>query len=192
MTEEKEYPALLKLVIAGDVGVGKTSLCMSFAGDANAFLPSVDFFAKKITVNGREVKLQIWDNPGQNQSSISRSPRRYAGVYAVLLVYDVTSKESFEHIRLLDQEVDRQNKGLSKSVKKVLIGNKIDLTDLKVVEASTGQCLAEELGMTFFECSTKSHEIVLGVFTEIARQFIIDAACDPIMLDTSSPKERCW
>ena len=95
------YNYLLKYIIIGDSSVGKSCLMQSFLEQSirSKHEPTVgvEFGAKVIEVNGEKVKLQIWDTAGsENYRSITRSYYRAAA--AAILVYDITRRQSFEHL----------------------------------------------------------------------------------------------
>ncbi len=92
---------LIKLLLIGDTGVGKTSLLLRFADDRFSFdhIPTIgiDFKIKTIEIEGRLCKLQLWDTAGQERFRTITSAY-YRGASGVLVVYDVTDKNSFATI----------------------------------------------------------------------------------------------
>eukprot|EP01129_Flabellula_baltica_P005503 TRINITY_DN19_c1_g1_i1.p1 TRINITY_DN19_c1_g1~~TRINITY_DN19_c1_g1_i1.p1 ORF type:complete len:202 (+),score=46.52 TRINITY_DN19_c1_g1_i1:48-653(+) len=159
---------LFKILVIGDSSVGKSSLLLRFAdGDFNSnFLSTigVDFKLKTIEVGNSPVKLQIWDTAGQERfRNITRS--YYRGAHGIMLVYDVTNEESFANIDYWLKEVD---KFASPNVHKILVGNKNDLVDERVVSEEDGRQLAASMDIKFLETSAKEATNVNEAFTQMA------------------------
>ena len=146
------YDYLYRLVLIGDSGVGKTALLLRYSDNLfNASFIStigIDFRIKTIEVKGKRIKLQIWDTAGQEQfHSVATS--YYRNAHGIILLYDITSAESFIHVT---KWVNSISKNAPTGVKQLLIGNKCDMEDnRRVIERDRGQALAEELDMPFLE-----------------------------------------
>jgi Ras-related protein Rab-8A len=168
------YDVLIKLLMIGDSGVGKSCLLLRFSDDS--FTPTfittigIDFKIKTIDLNGKRVKLQIWDTAGQERFR-TITTAYYRGANGILLVYDVTDENSFLNIRNWMKSIDQH---AADSVKRILIGNKADMVNERVIETVRGQALADEYGIKFFECSAKTDQNVTEAFMEIARQSMAD------------------
>jgi len=123
---KRDYDHLFKLVLIGDSGVGKSCLLLRFADDkfTNSYITTigVDFRFKTIPVNNKTIKLQIWDTAGQERFRTITSAY-YRGADGIIIVYDVTDRESFNHI---EEWVAEVNKYASTTTCKLLIGNKCD------------------------------------------------------------------
>ena len=164
MTEGQEYDYLFKLLLIGNSGVGKSSLLFRFSENIweKEFIPTigVDFVSsiihfnskniqklKSLEVDGKKVKLQIWDTAGQERfKNIQAS--YYKGANGVLVVYDITNRESFEHLNSWLIEIEKNG---NKNVYKLLIGNKADLEENRDIKKEEGQEFASINGMEFFE-----------------------------------------
>lgn len=110
------------------------------------------FGARMVTINDRQIKLQIWDTAGQESfRSITRS--YYRGAAGALLVYDITRRETFNHLARWLEEA-RQNANSNMVV--MLIGNKADLEHRRAVSTKEGQQFALENGLVFLETSAKT------------------------------------
>lgn len=136
------YAYLFKYIIIGDTGVGKSCLLLQFTD--KRFRPDhdltigVEFGARMVDVDKKQIKLQIWDTAGQESfRSITRS--YYRGAAGALLVYDVTRRETFNHLSRWLEET-RYNANPEMTI--MLIGNKIDLEDKRVVSYEEGQAFA--------------------------------------------------
>eukprot|EP00826_Nyctotherus_ovalis_P030927 TRINITY_DN2469_c0_g1_i12.p1 TRINITY_DN2469_c0_g1~~TRINITY_DN2469_c0_g1_i12.p1 ORF type:complete len:181 (-),score=36.89 TRINITY_DN2469_c0_g1_i12:144-611(-) len=143
------YDYLVKLIIIGDSGVGKTCLLTRFA--ENKFTAShistigIDFLIKMLRVDDVTIKLQIWDTAGQDRFR-TITQNYYKNAVGVILVYDCTSETSFNNIRSWMKQLESH---ANHDVIKVLVGNKYDSPDIKV-DAARGKALAEEFGIEFF------------------------------------------
>ena len=130
----KGYDYLFKLLLTGDVGVGKTSLLLRFADDNfnTCLLPTIgiDFKIKTIKLDGKVIKLQIWDTAGGERFCVI-TPAYYRGANGIIIVYDVTDQRSFDHV---EHWLADSDKHASSNVHKLLIGNKCDLACKKVVD----------------------------------------------------------
>uniref|UniRef100_A0A452XJM9 GTP-binding protein n=1 Tax=Aegilops tauschii subsp. strangulata TaxID=200361 RepID=A0A452XJM9_AEGTS len=129
-----EYDYLFKLLLIGDSSVGKSCLLLRFADDAyvDTYISTigVDFKIRTVELDGKSVKLQIWDTAGQERFRTITSSY-YRGAHGIIIVYDVTDRESFNNVKQWLSEIDRY---ASDSVCKLLVGNKCDLVDSKVVD----------------------------------------------------------
>lgn len=159
-----------KLLMIGDSGVGKTCLLLRYANDS--FSPTfittigIDFKIKNIEIDEKRIKLQIWDTAGQERfRTITTS--YFRGAQGILLIYDVTDRRSFESIRNWISQIQQH---ADVHVNKILVGNKCDMLDEKVVSTEEGQKLAKEFGIDFWEASAKNDINVEQSFISIARQ----------------------
>lgn len=165
-----EYDYLFKLLLIGDSGVGKSCLLLRFADDT--YTPDyistigVDFKIRTIELDGKTIKLQIWDTAGQERFRTITSSY-YRGAHGIIIVYDVTDQESFNNVKSWLQEIDRYATG---GVMKLLVGNKADLSEKKVVEYTAAQEFAEALEIPFLETSALSSTNVEQAFYTMTRQ----------------------
>jgi len=164
------YAYLFKYFIIGDTGVGKSCLLLQFTD--KRFQPvhdltiGVDFGARMITIDNRQIKLQIWDTAGQESfRSITRS--YYRGAAGALLVYDITRRETFNHLTRWLEEA-RQNANQSMVI--MLIGNKSDLDHRRQVTKEEGEQFAKEHGLIFLETSAKTAANVEEAFINTAQK----------------------
>ena len=171
MSTKRDYDHLFKLVLIGDTGVGKSCLLLRFADDAftESYISTigVDFRFRTVKVDGKTVKLQIWDTAGQERFRTITSAY-YRGADGIIMVYDVTSTESFEHVSDWLSEVNRYaNEGTCK----LLVGNKSDMDD-KVVTSEDARAYADSLGIPFLETSAKNASNVEEAFLTMAAELI--------------------
>lgn len=166
---------IFKVIVLGDSNVGKTCLTIRFCGGEFPQKPEatigVDFRDKDMTIEGESIKLQLWDTAGQERFRKSMVQHYYRNVHAVIFVYDVTKLSSFENLPTWVDECDRHS--LSSNIPRVLVGNKCDITERKVVSTNMGQKFAEHNDMPFFETSAKSGEVgesVNNIFLYVAKK----------------------
>jgi small GTP-binding protein len=166
---DNTYEAIFKVVIFGDAGCGKTTLRKRFM--TNQFISSsqhtigVDFETKLLEIDGKEVKLLIWDFGGEERFRFL-FPSYIYGAMGGILMYDITNSSSFSHtidwltiIRHAKQRFPI-----------ILLGAKMDLNDFREVSYEEGYELANTMDLNEFnECSSKTGENVHGSFVNLAR-----------------------
>jgi len=153
-----------KIIFVGDAGVGKTTIISRLMDNPfnDEYEPSigVDFMSKNIKYHGQNIKLQIWDTAGQEKYK-GLIPSYVRNSSIVFLVYDISSKTSFENIpNWLNFIRTIENTSL------VLCGNKIDLENREVKEEE-GEELAKKEGISFFEVSAKTDENIKNMFYSV-------------------------
>lgn len=165
-----EYDYLLKILIIGDSGVGKSALLTRFVDQhySEQYISTigVDFKIRTIKIDEKIVKLQIWDTAGQERFKAIISSY-YRGAHGVLIVYNVTDRESFNNVRKWLNEV---NQSLEAQVPILLVGTKNDLQNHRMVSLEEGQKLADSLGIKLIETSAKSNINIEESFYELAQQ----------------------
>eukprot|EP00916_Digyalum_oweni_P007253 GHVL01012261.1.p2 GENE.GHVL01012261.1~~GHVL01012261.1.p2 ORF type:complete len:151 (-),score=23.68 GHVL01012261.1:852-1304(-) len=117
-------------------------------------------------MEGKTIKLQIWDTAGQERFRTITSSY-YRGAHGIIIVYDVTDKESFQNVKNWIHEIDKYAMG---NVNKLLVGNKSDFSTRKVVSYDEGKELADSLGIRFLETSAKSAHNVEQAFQTMASE----------------------
>jgi len=169
MNEGGSYDYLIKLLLIGDSGVGKSCLLLRFSEDS--FTPSfittigIDFKIRTVDIDGKKIKLQIWDTAGQERFR-TITTAYYRGAMGILLVYDVTEEKSFLSIRNWIANVDQF---AQEGVNRILIGNKSDMSSKRTVDYAAGKALADEYGIRFLETSAKNSTNVDEAFISLAR-----------------------
>ncbi|KAM9426551.1 ras-related protein Rab-26-like [Pholidichthys leucotaenia] len=174
------YDVAFKVMLVGDSGVGKTCLLVRFKDGAflaGSFISTVgiDFRNKVMNVDAVKVKLQIWDTAGQERFR-SVTHAYYRDAHALLLLYDVTNKASFDNIRAWLTEIHEY---AQQDVVVMLLGNKADATHDRAVKREEGDKLAKEFGVPFMETSAKSGLNVDLAFTAVARELKHRTMKDP-------------
>ncbi|KAI1232963.1 hypothetical protein IHE44_0006150 [Lamprotornis superbus] len=144
-------------------GVGKSSLLLRFADNtfSGSYITTigVDFKIRTVEINGEKVKLQIWDTAGQERFRTITSTY-YRGTHGVIVVYDVTSAESFVNVKRWLHEINQN----CDDVCRILVGNKNDDPDRKVVETEDAYKFAGQMEIQLFETSAKENINVEEMF----------------------------
>ncbi|CAM1301691.1 Uncharacterised protein g3044 [Pycnogonum litorale] len=164
-----DFAATYKILVLGDSNVGKTCIVHRFCDerfyDTYISTIGIDFKQKIINLDGTPIKLQIWDTAGQERFR-TLTTAYYRGAMGILLMYDVTSFDSFNHLSYWLQNIEEN---ASPDVVKVLAGNKCDAESKRSLEPDKGQKLAESFEMPFFECSCKNNINIQDAFVTLAR-----------------------
>jgi len=156
LNQIKNQNLVFKYILIGPSAVGKS--CLLYQLTEKQFMKKhditigVEFGCLLTTIEGTVVKLQIWDTSGQQSfRSITRS--YYRGAQGILLVYDVTRKDSFAYLKSWLEEIDQN---ADENVTIILVGNKCDLADKRQVSEQEGRAFAEENKILFLEASAKT------------------------------------
>jgi small GTP-binding protein len=175
----KEIPSgiyQIKTVFLGAAGVGKSSIALRFVRED--FFPAVEgtigaaFMTKSVPLNANTtLKFEIWDTAGQERYN-SLAPMYYRGAHVGIVVYDITSKPSFERAKKwLDEVMEEEGRN---GMVIVLVGNKVDLSTQREIPTEDGKRFADSKGVYFNEVSAKGNVQVTELFAEIARRIPFD------------------
>lgn len=187
--EQKGHDVLFKFIIIGDSDSGKSCLLRyllekKFKKSSHTqHTVGVEFGSKIVSVSGKQVKLQIWDTAGQERfRSVTRS--YYRGAIGCLLVYDITSRDSYNH--LVGWLSDART--LSRSdVTVVVVGNKLDLNAQREVTLLEASRFAQENDLMFMETSALTGECVEQVFLKCAASILNKIDTGAISADSLDP-----
>ena len=171
-SSDNSYELIFKVLLLGNSNVGKSSLFLRFVDDIwnDTFVPTigVDFKIKTFELDNKKIKMQIWDTAGQERfKNIIAS--YYRGAHGILLIYDVTDKDSFKNLQNWLIEIE---KNANKNVLKVLIGNKSDLEEKRVITINEGKEFADTYGLKFIETSAKKNRNVNEAFETLGREIM--------------------
>jgi Ras-related protein Rab-7A len=165
MSSQKKQ--LLKVIILGDSGVGKTCLLNQYVSKKwdTRYKATIgaDFMTKDIEINGQDVTFQLWDTAGQERFQ-SLGAAFYRGADAFVLVFDVTASESFQHISGWKEEFIMQ----AGAKPCVLLGNKCDLDTKRTVPERTAKQWCQQDNVPYYETSAKDNTNVTEAFKHIA------------------------
>ena len=166
------YDPVLKIILVGEMGVGKTTLLTQFAeckvGPDRISTVQVDFRERSIKVQGNHMKLEIWDTVGHEKHR-RLTNNFYRGSQGALIVYDITRKESFDTLNLWLQSLDEV---LGEDLPKILIGNKKDLALNRVIDQYEGEEFAKRLGIPFLETSALKLDDVEKAFVMLVNEYL--------------------
>ena len=185
-----------KLVILGEVAVGKSSIAQRFVNGkfTNLHNPTVGalFLTKKIQVNDKCIKYDIWDTAGQERYH-SLTPMYYKNARAAVVVFDVTSSSSFERAQKWMTELFEK---ATPGIVIALCGNKIDLENRQVSKEEAEE-YANKVGCLYMEVSAKTNENIDELFNQIGSRLPMIEEEKPIVLvdDNNENKEnekRCY
>lgn len=163
---------LFKYVLIGDTNVGKSCLLSRFSDNYYSKLSmstiGVDFKVKVIEIDNMLVKMQIYDTAGQCRfRTITNSYYRFAN--GVIIVFDITNRESFNNIKKWLDDVDKL---APLGVVKILVGTKSDLDHERKVSKYEIQLLANELDIKYIETSAKDNNNIEYVFYALSKKII--------------------
>lgn len=162
-----------KVVIIGDAFVGKTSIinCLinGSISETKPTIGSQHHNYKFINDNKKETILDIWDTAGQERFR-SIIPMYYKGAKAIIVVFDVTNKDSFEGAKKWIEEIEENNK----SCFIFLVGNKIDIIANRSISEDIINDYCNLKSIQFFECSAKENLNVENIFQTVGNQIPID------------------
>lgn len=159
---------IAKVLIIGDSAVGKTSLLLrycdgKFTGTTVSTI-GVDYKIKTFEIDGKRLKLKIWDTAGQEKfRNITES--YYKGSAGVILTYACNDRKSFENVGSWVKQITARS---GDKICKILVASKCDTKD-RVVTLEEGQQLADSYGIKFFETSAKEDLNVKELFSTMAK-----------------------
>ena len=170
---------VLKLILLGDPGTGKTSLIQRYVHGkfkhSYQVTIGLDVSSKDITLNGEEIRLSINDIGGQERFITIRH-LFYPGAHLAMLVYDCTRPKSLENLSntwLKELEQYNPPKKGAPVIQKVLVGNKIDLTDLRSIDKEEGDKAAKKMGCNaHILASAKENKNVDLAFNDLTQAFL--------------------
>ncbi|CAO2594698.1 Ras-related protein Rab-18 [Lemmus lemmus] len=182
---DEDVLTTLKILIIGESGVGKSSLLLRFTDDTfdpelaatialnliiscRLVLLGVDFKVKTISVDGNKAKLAIWDTAGQERFR-TLTPSYYRGAQGVILVYDVTRRDTF--VKLDNWLNELETYCTRNDIVNMLVGNKIDKEN-REVDRNEGLKFARKHSMLFIEASAKTCDGVQCAFEELVEKII--------------------
>ena len=164
----------IKIIVVGDSGVGKTNLINRFATDKfdtnSKATIGVEFVYKTLKIGKEVIKVEVWDTAGQERyRSITSS--YYKGARGAIIVYDITNDDSFHNVESWMNEVVKKGK---KDIQFLLLGNKSDLVNDRLVSEEKGIEKARELNMRLFEASALDKTNVNEAFNYLIKEIYLD------------------
>ena len=165
--DDTDYKLLFKLIIVGESCVGKSNIIVRYTeGEFKNIIGNtlgVELYNKYINIKDKYSKLQIYDTAGQERYH-SIVSNYFRGSHGCFIVYDITNQESFDKIEFWYQSVKQK---ASNDVSIILVGNKCDLEEQRVITKEKGEEKAKELNIPFFETSALSDININEIFREL-------------------------
>ena len=173
-----EYDYLFKLIIVGDTNVGKTNIMSKYIKDqfniTSKSTIGVEFGTKILEIDNKKVKAQIWDTAGQERYK-SITSAYYKGAKGAFIVYDITNKSTFESV---DKWIKDLNSYGDKNLTMLLIGNKSDLEDKRIINKEEGEEKAKSFELGFIETSAYNGDNIDQAFDimlkEVLKRYIVE------------------
>ncbi len=171
----QDYDYLFKVLLLGDSDVGKSSLILRYTEETfNSKLVNsigVDFKMKKKEIDGKVIKVQIWDTAGHERfRSITYS--YYRGANAIIIVFDLSDKKSFISITEWLKQIEKHAK---ENVFKFLVGNKSDLVEERKVTYEEAKQYADEHELPYIETSAKEGININELFDSSIKSFLTNS-----------------
>lgn len=179
--ERMDYDYLFKILMVGDMGVGKTNILVRYVDDLfdNGYMSTigVDFKIKTVTVDNKVIKLQIWDTAGHERFRTVTSAY-YRGAHAVLIVFSVTDITSFRNLHFWFHDIKEKNNsgphlGLP-NLSYLLVGNKTDLDWNREVSTAQALEIAQQYSVPYIETSAKKNTNIEDAFANLIRRLMLD------------------
>ena len=168
------YDEIIQLIMVGEIGVGKTSLIRRYTN--NIFNTNhletigIEFFNKEERINDQIIQIKLWDTAGQ-EIFHSLTKNFYRKADGIIIVYDITNKESFERIQDWVKSV-YDNTDTYKEIQMIIVGNKIDLEERREVSKEEGLKIGKYFEIDFFEASAKNAEGVRNFMIKIIEDIL--------------------
>ena len=182
MSDIGEYEMMVKIILIGDAGVGKTNIMSKYL--KNQFMENskstvgVEFGSKVFNHEGHKIKAQIWDTAGQEKYK-SLISAYFKGSKGAFIVYDITKKDTFASVEKWVNEL-KLNSDPKAAV--IIIGNKNDLEDKREVSKEQGEEKSKSFGCAFLETSALSGDNIDKAFSlmikEIFEKYNTDSSGD--------------
>lgn len=176
MTNPQDCDFMFKVLVVGDSGCGKSSITIRLSEDVfftdYASTIAIDFRMHLMRYKGFVARLNVWDTAGQERfSSVTAS--FYRGANGVLLCFDITNRQSFEHC---SNWLDRIKMQAMPGVPIILVGCKLDEARNRAVNENEAAAWARSHGMGYLETSAKTKDNVIAAFESITERMIEDAS----------------
>jgi len=168
---EAEFAYNFKIVVCGDPGVGKTSTILRFTDDAftRTYIPTlgVNISEKNIELNKIKIKLILWDIAGQIKFEAMRR-HFYKGAEAVILIFDLTNRKSFENILNWHKDIRKNIVPFKDGLIGFILGNKEDLINERIINIEESLSIARELNLEYIETSALTGKNVEDIFFKLS------------------------
>ena len=192
---DNSYDHLIKILLIGESGVGKTCILQRFnRGDFlvnHLTTIAIDFKMKIYEVKNKKLKMQIWDTAGQERFN-TLTKGFFKSAHGIMIVYSITDEKSFQQI---GKWMNQIKENAPPDVKILLVGNKSDLKQERVVSYEAGEDCAQRNNVPFFETSAFNGENINKVFEQLGSDILetLDTTekYDPLGLPSKKKKKCC-
>ncbi|KAL4488853.1 hypothetical protein ABPG72_016506 [Tetrahymena utriculariae] len=177
---------MLKLVLVGDQKVGKLSLNQRYSLNAepgsNAINYPLDYYSRNISIGHKDIEIQTW-HYNHEVSRYIQQAFIYRKAQGIIICYAIDDRQSFESVQKWIEQIKQYSR---EDIEIILIGTKCDLQDQRQVSYKEGQQLADQLGVIFFETSSKKDINVKESFNVIINNIINNKDLQKEILNSSS------
>ena len=158
--DKKDFELIIKILIVGGVGVGKSNFVYRYADDkfssSNYASTGFDSKVKLLNYGDKKILVQLWDSVGQTiYQSITRN--LINRVHGIIILYDITNKKSFENVENWIKTIEEENKKIIYEI----VGNKCDLNESREVDINEGKKIAQKYGVDYYETSAKMDKNII-------------------------------
>ena len=168
-----DYDKTCQILLLGDTQVGKTCLINRYTNgvfkEEYTSTVGIDFYTKPEEINNKTVQVKIWDTVGQERFR-ALTPSFLRNAEGVVIVFDVTSQDSFDNVKGWINSI-KSNLG-EKIIPIIIVGNKIDMENMREISKEDGNKTASENGFKYFETSAKTGKGVDEAFKELVNQIL--------------------
>lgn len=168
-----DYDKTCQILLLGDMAVGKTCLINRYTNGVfkEEYISTVgfDYYTKQEEINNKTVQVKIWDTVGQERFR-ALTPSFLRNAEGVVIVFDVTSQDSFDNVKGWINSI-KSNLG-EKIIPIIIVGNKIDMENMREISKEDGKKIASENDFKYFETSAKTGIGVDEAIKEIVNQIL--------------------
>ena len=172
------YDKTCQILLIGDSSVGKTSLIQRYANGIfkEEYLATVglDYYTKQEMINDITVLVKLWDTAGQERFK-ALTPNYFRNAEGVVLAYDVTNSESFENLKFWINSIKSNLGEKNIFIPIIIIGNKIDMEDMRDITKEDASKFAKENNYKYFETSAKTGEGVDEAIRDLVNQVLANS-----------------
>ena len=155
------YDNICQILIIGDSSVGKTSIITRYTNGTfkEEYLGTVglDYYTKEEIIDNKTIRVKLWDTAGQERFR-SLTQNYFRNAEGVLLTFDLTSNESFDNLKEWINSIKKNMESQNIYIPLVIIGNKLDMEELREIKKEDAEKFANENNYKYFETSAKTGE----------------------------------
>ena len=172
------YNKKCQILLIGDSLVGKTCLIQRYANGIfkEDYISTVglDYYTKQEMINNLNVSVKLWDTAGQERFK-ALTPSFFRNAEGVVIAYDVTNSESFDNLKFWISSIKTNLFEKNIFIPIIIIGNKIDLEDMRDISKDVASAFAKENNFKYFETSAKTGEGVDEAFRDLVNQILANS-----------------